>query len=315
MDTNPAIFVRDFKAKDYDDIADAGYPFDISGLIKKTKYRGLIWKAIHTLGRKEEKFFVAYSIDDRKAVGIMTLRKITDTLWGLWNIFVSSSHRRRGIGSMIYQTSFDYLRRKGVEKLVGSVSVNNVPSIKGLHKTWDEFLSQKYHFSRGTVPHIHWRRAHEAVIREYKSDDRMSLFRIYKETTNKDWYTFLEIDKDNFLERFIEDIQMKGLMRLLFNRQILIGEEDGNAKAYIIIITNHLPKRFSDFSIMFLFISPKASSETGKSLVREAFLKLSSKGIKRVSIYSLAKNENLLDDIIKNFGFAIEPFLVPIKKL
>ena len=310
----PNTIVREFKAEDYRDIVDGGYIFDLTELRLRRMCKGVLLKVIHTLGQEEKKIFVACSPDEEKIFGIVTLRKINESLWGVWNIFVSPTHRGRGISSILYEESFKYLRRKGVKKLVGSVGLDNIASIRSIQKTWDRYLSQKYYYSSGVVPYIRKEKLGHISIRDFRSDDRKTLFETYKGSTTEDWYTFLEISERNFLERFIDNIYSKGLWRLPFTTRILVVEESGIIKGYIIIRRGRF-LRFQKTATAFMFLSQRLSYDLGESLISEALYDLFIRGVKEFSIYCLTRNVGLLNEVLTNFGFDFHSFLIPIKNL
>ena len=310
----PDVIVREFKAQDYRDIVDGGYIFDLTELRLRRMCKGLILKVIHALGQEEKNVFVACSPDEEKIFGIVTLRKINDSLWGVWNIFVSPTYRGRGISSVLYEESFKYLRRKGVKKLVGSVGHDNIASIRSIQKTWDGYLSQKYCYSSGVVPCLRKEKQGRIRIRNFRSNDREMLFEAYKESTTEDWYTFLDISEGNVLERFIDHIYSKGLWRLLFTTRILVAEESGVIKGYVIIRRGRF-LRFARTATAFLFLSQRVSYDLEESLIREALYDLFIRGVKEVSMYCLTRSVDILDEILSNFGFQVQSFLVPIKGL
>jgi hypothetical protein len=85
------IIVRRYMYKDYNDIVKAGYPFDsylrsnlyirLKNLLDQKEIKKIILKTL--ILNQEEIILVAYSKKNKKAVGIITLRKITNNLWGI----------------------------------------------------------------------------------------------------------------------------------------------------------------------------------------------------------------------------------------
>jgi len=308
--------IREYRLSDFKDLVQAGFPFSTAewGSI----YKDLRLKAMNFLEQTEHKKFVAYSLEDKKAVGVITIKKITRSLWGIWNIFVSPYHRRRGISLALYQKSFDYLRKRGVEKAVGSVEVTNIPSIKSIKRVWDGFLSQKFYECQGNVRH-NQRNSQKAAARKTGSFDQDALFEIYRQCAGRDWYTFLEIDKTNFLQRFIEHKYYRGPLRFLLERQTLAFESEcGALNGYAIAPTRKWPLRGPSERVYF-FMSPQLTPDEAVDLINEMFGLKSRGNFTKVSMFTLNTNEKLLLETSRmlraDFNFKVLQHMVPIKKL
>lgn len=89
---------------------------------------------------QEEIILVAYSKKDRKAVGVITLRKITDNLWGIWSVFVSPLYRGKKITSLLYQESFKLLKERKIKKVAVFLFLDDVASVKGVRRNWQGLL-------------------------------------------------------------------------------------------------------------------------------------------------------------------------------
>ena len=310
------LVLREYSTGDYRDIVEAGYNFyDLAELKPLNLCKDRVLRTFDVLEEGEKRVFVAYSPKERKVVGIITLRKITDRLWGLWNIFVSPTHRRQGIGSWLYHRCFEYLKRRGVERAVGSVAVTNIPSIRSLEKTWDGFLSQKFYYYSGAVPLVKIRQPRNIRIQDFSYSDGDALFETYKECVGEDWHTFLEIGKENFLERFIDYMHGRGLIYLLLRKHFLIAEERDTISGYILMVQRHFPKRFKKIATLYLFLSPMASQKAGKTLLSYAFHNLLIQRVSTIYMSSIAKKQDWLEQTFADFGLHAEPNLVPIKRL
>lgn len=311
------IVASKMRATDVKDILSAGYPFSTAEF--GSVYKDWKSKMCGTLEQLETRRLVAYCQDEKKSVGIVTLKEINTNLWGIRKTFVSPSHRRRGISHLLYRASFSYLRRKGVKKAVGDVEVNNIASIKGIRKTWDRFLSQEYYKCCGDISHVPQENRKGISIRKFRSSDRNALFHIYTECACEDWRSFLEIDKSNFLERFIEHSFRRGLLKLLFKKRILIAEEhEGTLKGYAIIFNTRLPIR-GNTPTLYFFISPQLSLQEVMEVFKELSRVLFLEGFRDLHVISINRNEklmcNLLDMLSTNLGFKTSRYLTCTKTL
>jgi len=313
----PKFLVREYKKEDSKDLANAGYAkiFNIAELTSWHGFRGLLKRLIYRLAGKKRKCFVAYSIDDQKTVGIIHLGNISKGIWESWNIFVSPNYRRQGIGTLLYRTCFEYLRKKGAKKLVESVSLDNIASIKSIEKNWDGFLVQKFLYYCGNLPRTQKRKIKGIAERDFKSGDRTVLFNIFKQCAKYDWRSFLEITEETFLDRFIDCISGKGVLRLLYNKRILIMEENKSVKAYAIIVKRRFVKHHVKTATLFMFVSSKVSLQAGNCFLDNIFNNLNEDHVEKILIYTITEREDLLSNILANFNITLQQYLVPIKSL
>lgn len=309
------IIIREYSPSDYQDIVNAEYPFNLGDLKSWHEWKGLILRIIYFLARLDRKVFVAYSTEDQKTVGIVTLIKISDRIWGIWNIFVSPSHRRRGISTQLYQKCFEYLRNKGVKKAVGSVTIGNIASMRGLEKTWDRFVPQRFYHYSGTVPPARSVKTDGIIIRNFHPRDRETLFQTYNRCTNENWNTSLEITKKNFLDRFIGNIYGKGFSKLLFAKRILIAEDNERIIGYAVVTRKRFLQKISDTATLLFFLAPQISYEVGLSFVNEILSDLAKKGVKTISVYSHAHDKDAMKQILTDLNMTPTTLMIPIIKL
>jgi len=287
------IFVREYQTKDAEDLMNAGYPFTDTGEWG-TPYKDLKLKIINHLENKARKRLVAHCNTDKKPVGTVKMEEIGKHLWGIWTIFVSSPYRRRGIGSLLYRSAFDLLREMDVRKAIGNVEVTNLPSIKALEKTWDGFISQSYYRYTGVLRHTE--KYDRIVPRSFVKFDLDQLFKVYQQSINADWRTFLEIDKNNFLERFFGHIHSKGLLQLSVRKRVFIAEESGSIVGYLIMPTSIVPlHRYNQR--LYLFLSPQIALGTAMGFIQGAFSLLVTEGCRTVYLYFTNVNKDLMSKI------------------
>lgn len=309
------IIVKDYRTKDYRDIIRAGYPFSTT---RWGRLFDIKLKILDAMQQMKRKFFVAYIPQSKKSVGIVTLTEINSDLWGIWDIFVSPAYRRRGISSLLYQSSFDYLRKKCIRKAVGSVETTNIASIRGIEKMWDGFLPQKFYEYHGNIPRIQREKQNGTIIRCFHSSDRDSLFDIYKQCACEDWISFLEIDKQNFLDRFIQYPFYRGLLKVLFKKQVLVAEENGSIRGYAIIPIGRL-RLWRNTAKLYFFLSPQLPPKEGVLIINKILNLVRSMKFKNIYMFSINKNEKLLSKISSalrtKFDLKTTQNLVSIKKL
>lgn len=312
--------VREYHASDFKDIMSAKYPFDITEF--GSTYKDLKSKLFDALERSETRRLVLYRLKEKKAVGIVTLKKINTNLWGIGDIFVSPPYRRRGLSVRLYRASFSYLRQRGVKKAFVSVNVNNIPSRKSIKKIWDDFLPQKYYQCHGVISGSLKENRSEILIRHYRPIDKEALYQIYVQCVCENWRTFLEIDRSNFLgsQRIIPGVSFwSGLLKFLSGKQILIAERrNGNIEGYAVTRRYILPIAGIP-ARLYLFLSPKLSQEEAMVLFKKFANFFLLKGFREFYLFSINRNEKVLSDfscaLSENFGLRISQYLVCGKAL
>lgn len=316
--TNDKIVVREYLASDFKDILHAKYPFSTAEF--GSFYKNWKSKLLDTLEQLETKRLVAYCPDKKQTVGIVTLKEINTNLWGAGGVYVSPEYRRHGISLRLYKASFAYLQQRGVKKVVVAVEVNNIPSIKGIERTWDGFLSQKYYECHGSISRVRNENQRGVFTRDFCSHDRHTLFEIYEECTCEDWRTFLETDKSNFLERIIPGHSFHGgLLKFLLKNRIWIAEgHDGTIKGYGVTPAYILPIS-RNIAVLYFFMFTQLTTQEAVAIFKNLSNVLFLNGFKGVSVFSINRNEKLLRNFSNalrtNFGFRISQNLVGIKTL
>ena len=315
-----SIVIREYHASDFKDIMNAKYPFGVTEFGSTYKY--LKSKLFDALQRSETRRLVLYRPKEKKAVGIVTLKKINTNLWGIWDIFVSPSYRGHGLSVHLYRASFSYLRQRGVKKAFGSVNVNNIPSRKSIEKIWDDFLPQKYYKFHGVISGSLKENRSEILIRHYSPIDKEALYQIYVQCVCEKWRTFLEIDRSNFLgsQRIIPGVSFwSGLLKFLSRKQVLIAERGkGNIEGYA-VTRRYITPIARDPARLYLFLSPKLSPEETIVIFKKLANFFLLKGFREFELFSMNRNEKLLTDfstmLSQNFGLRIFQYLVSIMTL
>lgn len=257
------IIVRRYIDKDYTDIIKAGYPFysylrpnlynRMKNLISRKEIEKIILKTFFL--NQEEIILVAYSKKDRKAVGAITLRKITDNLWSIWSLFVSPLYRGKRIASLLYQESFKLLKERRIKKVVALVFLDNVASVKSIRRNWQGFLStrifvceKKSQMDENKLPNkIRIRKPHQK---------KRDLFETFRNCVGEQWCRILEIDENNFLHRvfgpaYFESTSKNFLTRSMMKKDVLIAEYKGKIEGYAI---SRMVRFFHTYHGLHLFV-------------------------------------------------------------
>ena len=257
------IIVRRYVDKDYTDLIEARYPFDsylspkLYNRLKNFANRKEIvkWTIKNFLLNQEEIVLVAYSKKGRKAVGVITLRKITDSLWGIWHVFVSPLSRGKRIASLLYKESFKLLRERAVKKVVAMVFLDNVASMKSIQRNWQGFLSTRI-FACEKKSQMNENKFPNKIRIRKPHDERRNLFKTFRNCVGEQWCKVLEIGKNNFLDRifgpaYIEPISKNFFTRSVMKKNVLIAEYKGKIEGYAISRARRL---FPTYPVLHLFV-------------------------------------------------------------
>ena len=187
-----AYFIKKANKKDYLDVVNLDYPFDFKFLI----FNGMDLRKI-LYGKKLTGFSI-YFTQEQKSVGYVYTQQITDNLYGIWGTYIAPKYRRKGLATELYNKSFEYIKNEKTMKCIGSVSYKNMPSIENLKKSWDGFLDnclyilklQKINLKENTL-----------LIKRYNKIQLKETYDLYKTCVSKKWIEFLDINKNNFMER------------------------------------------------------------------------------------------------------------------
>ena len=257
------IFVRRYIDNDYTNIIEGGYPSywylrpnfhnRMKNLINVNEIKKTVLKTFFL--NQEEIVLVACSKKDEKPVGVATLRKITDNLWGIWSVFVLPSSRGKRIVSLLYQESFKLLRERKIKKVVVQTYLDNLASIKSIQRNWQGFLStrifvclKKNQMSKDRLPNkIRIRKPHEG---------KRNFFETFKNCVGEQWCSILEIDENNFLDHifgpaFFEPVSENFLTRSLIIKDICIAEQKAKTVGYAI---SRMIRFFRPYHNLHLFV-------------------------------------------------------------
>lgn len=221
---NDEIIIKKWSITDYKDMARYGLRF----------FTG--FQHLKFLFNQENYSLVAYSLSEKRAVGIVYLQRINDNIWGIWSTFVVPDFRGRGIASDLYKKSFELLREQGVKKVIGSASAGNIPSVGNIKKIWDGFLDKAIFKLR--VP-----RSLDAfkniLVERLDSENINDCYDIFLKHVGTEWIEYLEINKGNFMERVFgsagcEAYSRSISRRLFFQSEVLTAKQDNRLLGYCV---------------------------------------------------------------------------------
>ena len=160
--------------------------------------------------------FVAYHVEEKIAIGFITLEENTKTIFSIKDVFVHPKYRKMGIGSRLLDKAITLAKQKGALKLNLSVyptKTNTVELYKklGFKEIGHTLLMQGYlpRFSKSKViKRVIFRRrssgtgpfGKKSLLFEAQMNSmrvRESVFDIYQRCMTKDWLNFFEINSNN----------------------------------------------------------------------------------------------------------------------
>lgn len=316
-----SITIRKYAEKDYANLIRSGYPFNsylkpdfynrLKNLFNVKEIGKFVLKTFFL--NQEEVLLVAYSTEARKAVGVITLRKITDSLWGMWDIFVSPSFRGRSIASLLYQEAFEFLRNRNVRKVVGSITLvhDRLASLKSVERNWPGYLSTRvFECERSEGPDEH--DFDQITVRKIRSGEEKTLFEVFRRCVGEEWCNCLEIDRDNFLDRifgyvYFEAFSKNMLTRITMKRNVFVAEYKGEVRGYA--ISRMVRLILSEYALH-LFVPPsKNFGELSKALLNAAFDPFVYERKRKFTFIYLGNKE--MQSYLRNLGFEVVERLIP----
>lgn len=321
MERKNGITIRKYAEKDYVDLIASGYPHNsylkpdffnrLKNLFKAKEIGKFILKTFFL--NQEEVLLVAYSTEARKAVGVITLRKINDSLWGMWDIFVSPSFRGKRIASLLYQEAFEFLRNRNVRKVVGSITLvpDRLASLKSVERNWPGYLSTRvFECARSEGPDEY--DFDQITVRKIRSGEEKTLFQVFRRCVEEEWCNCLEIDRDDFLDRifgyvYFEAFSKNLLTKIAMKRNIFVAEYKGEVRGYA--ISRMVRLVLAEYNLH-LFVPPsKNFDELSKALLNAAFDPFMYKRKKKFTFIYLGNKE--MQSYLRNLGFEVVERLIP----
>jgi GNAT superfamily N-acetyltransferase len=306
--------LREYRTSDAKDLLESDYPFDDINEFGSW-YKDTRLKIIDFLEGRHRKRFVAYSLKEKKVLTTNKIDCITKNLWHNGAIFTVPSYRRRGLTELLGKYVEDYEKRKGATKSVGNIELTNFPSISMAAKRGFKFLPQSYYQCDGTflenIGVDEQERNEKITLVDSHRSDKDTLHSIYQKCTMEEWRNILEIDKDNFLERFFGWTRMRGLFKLWIRNRVINIKENGDIIGYFHHTTRLLPIKKRRRITLYLYLLP---SKWTRNILGKILNALKKDGYEEASIVFLNADRIFMEetaDILQNdFQFKKRKFLV-----
>jgi len=303
------IIITKYKKEYYSDFVEAGHYLhlhdffkpDVRGRIKQFANRTFFLN-------QEEITLAAYSEKDKKAVGSIKARKITDSLWGVWNIFVLPAYRGRRIGSLLLKETVHYLRGKKVDKLISHVAKTNISSIRHSRRSGWRSLSNRI-FKCERIGPIIEHETGKTTVRKLRRAEKRQLFDVFELCVGRQWCSYLEIDWENYLDRICGPALWEeyGLLsKVAMKKDVMVAERGGESQGYAISRTLRLFN--DDYATHLLVPMSKGFNTICKSLLLKAFRPSNQKKQNKFSFIYIGDKESRKH--IEELGFEIQEFLV-----
>lgn len=257
----------------------------------------------------EELILVAYSRKDKKAVGSITSRKITKSLWSLGSLFVSPAYRGKRIGPMLISETFRLLKRKKAEKLLAIIAKSNVPSIKATERATDHgFLSNRIFRCKRFDP-LPENDSEEIYVRKPRPNEKEQLFHAFEDCVGKDWNKYLEINHKNFLDRIYGPVfceQYGPLSKLAMKKKVLVAENKGVVRGYAISRATRFFK--SNYALHLFVPISEDFNDVCTALLLKTFKLSSHETRDRFSFIYVGDEES--QKYLEKLGFDVKEFMV-----
>jgi L-amino acid N-acyltransferase YncA len=286
--------------------SDCSTNLGLTGHIRQFTYETLLLN-------KERRTLIAYSGNEKQTIGLIRARRITEHLWGVWNIYVLPAYRGKRVGSLLLTKMAHYLKRRGVQKLVSIVSVDNIPSMKHSRRSgWKPLQKGIFECERiGPLPHTN---SNNIMLRKSCKAEKDRLFTIYKQCVGEEWQAYLEMKPNSFLDRvwgpaFFEEYSP--FSKIAMKKNILVAEIDGKIAGYALSRAIH-PIDLG-YALCLLVPMSEQFAMTCKSLLLNVPRPLAHKRQNRFSFTFIGDQES--KEQLSKLGFRVRQFLVQSMQL
>jgi GNAT superfamily N-acetyltransferase len=297
------------KKEYYSSLVRAGYYLPLHSFLKPNLSgvsQELVTKVF--LLNKEEIRFDAYSEKHQETVGLVKARKITNCLWGLWDIFVLPKYRGRRIASVLLTATARYLEGKGVKKLISTVSIDNIASIRhSIRSGWTLLQNRIFRCWKDDSMRRH--NVGRIIVRKLCKCDRRELYNFFQFCVGKEWCEYLEIDQDSFLNRIFGPAYFEEygpLSKVVVKKDVHIAQSNGELRGYAI---SRAPRVFNIGCTIHLFVPiSEHFGQVCSALLSETFRSSSAEKIDKCVIVCVGSH-----DIRKNLeglGFKVQESFV-----
>jgi GNAT superfamily N-acetyltransferase len=303
------IVITKYKKEHYPDFVEAGYyehlrhymKPNVAGFLKEFAYRKLLLT-------QKEVTFVAYSKSEKKAVGSIAGRRITDSLWGIWSIFVIPPYRGRRIANMLITEVANYLKDRNVKKIVSHVRKSNVPSMKHSQRSGWNLLGYSIFKCDRNAPIIE-NNPQKIKVRKLLRTDNEKLFDVYEHCMGRKWCNYLEVNSENYLNRLFGPAFWEPYGRLSWlaiKKCVVAAESEEELKGYAVSSAVRLTNE--DYATHLVVPTSQDFDATCKRLLLRAFRPHNYKALNKFSFVYVGQTESR--KFIETLDFDIEEFVV-----
>jgi GNAT superfamily N-acetyltransferase len=257
---------------------------------------------------KEEIRFVAHSEKHQKTVGLVKARRITNSLWGLWDLLVLPKYRGRRIASMLLAAAKRHLKGKGAKKLVSIVSVDNIPSIRHSRRSGWTLLQNRLFICETDIS----MRRHDIgriIVRKLQKCDRNELYNLFQFCVGKEWCEYLEIDQGSFLNRIFGPASFEeygSLSNVVVEKDVYVAQSNGELTGYVI---SRAPRIFNIACTIHLFVPiSEHFGQVCSALLLETFRSSRAERTGKCVITCVGSHE--MGDNLEGLGFKVQEFFV-----
>ena len=183
------IVIKPYYEDDINEVVGSVFPFGREYLHRSIFQRSMKW-----VKHRNDIHIVAF--DQNSFAGYVFIRQITEATWGMWNAFVATSYRGRGLSKKLYQACLDEVRNQGGKYVIAQASPNNPPGFKGM-QTMFTYLTPTIQYA--CVDKAFFGRLYGPVeddqsgIRVSRPSDKIFLDHI-RNLFGSDWFRILDYD-------------------------------------------------------------------------------------------------------------------------
>jgi len=257
---------------------------------------------------KEEIRFIAYSEKQQEPVGLVKARRITNRLWGLWDLFVLPRYRGRRIASVLLAATARYLEGKGVKKLISTVSVDNIACITHSRRSgWTLLQNRIFRCENDGSMRRH--NVGRIIVRKLCECDRSELYNFFQFCVGKEWCEYLEIDQGSFLNRIFGPAYFEeygSLYKVVVKKDVHIAQSNGELRGYVI---SRAPRVFNIGCTIHLFVPiSEHFGQVCSALLSETFRSSSAEKIDKCVIVCVGSHG--IRNNLEGLGFKVQESFV-----
>ena len=213
------IVYRRATGKDYDDLIRVGHT-DVNETNLSFVNRITSW----AVGIPRKTGFAAYHVQEKCAIGFLSLVRHAMWLYSIRNLFTNSNFRKRGVATGLIDYASTMARKSGARKEFLDVPIDNFDAMKfysklGFKKTSDTSIVNIVGSTAGCARKFSFGSKNQLISLNASSrKEAMPLFGVYQRCMGREWTDYFETYSDNLINGFAQD------HRRFFSREALTNE-------------------------------------------------------------------------------------------